>query len=125
VRPLLRTAEPTVRTKLRPLVQEAIPVVRELLPSVRLINRADPDLIRTVRVLTYVANELLFNPPGPEEGYLFQLAWFAHNGASLLSLEDAHGVAWRGLLMVGCSSLGQAIKVNPALAPIKDAAVCP
>ena len=97
VRPLLRTAEPTMRTKLRPLVHEAIPVVRELVPSVRLVNRADPDLIRTVRVLTYVVNELLYNPPGPEEGYLFQLAWFAHNGASLLSLEDAHGVVWRGL----------------------------
>lgn len=125
VRPLLTTAEPTVRTKLRPLVHEAIPVVRELLPSLRLVNRADPDLIRTVNVLTYVVNELLFNPDGAEEGYLFQLAWFAHNASSLLSIEDAHGVAWRGLLMVGCSTLGQQIKVNPALAPIKDAAVCP
>jgi phospholipid/cholesterol/gamma-HCH transport system substrate-binding protein len=125
VRPLLRTAEPTVRTKLRPLVHDTIPVVRELLPSVKLVNRADPDLIRTVNVLTYVVNELLFNPPGGEEGYLFQLAWFAHNGSSLLSLEDAHGAVWRGLVMVGCSTLGQGLSANPALAPIKDAAVCP
>jgi phospholipid/cholesterol/gamma-HCH transport system substrate-binding protein len=125
VRPLLTTAEPVVRTRLRPLVHDAIPVVRELLPSVRLVNRADPDLIRTVDVLTYVANELLYNPPGVEEGYLFHLAWFAHNGASLLSLQDAHGAVWRGLVMVGCSSLGQAIKANPALAPLGDAAVCP
>jgi phospholipid/cholesterol/gamma-HCH transport system substrate-binding protein len=125
VRPLLAKAEPTVRTKLRPLVREAIPVVRELLPSVRLVNRADPDVIRTVDVLTYVVNELLYNPPGAEEGYLFYVAWFAHNGSSLLSLEDAHGAVWRGLLMVGCSTLGQAIKANPALAPLGQAAVCP
>jgi phospholipid/cholesterol/gamma-HCH transport system substrate-binding protein len=125
VRPLLRTAEPVVRTRLRPLVHDAIPVVRELLPSVRLVNRADPDLIRSVRVLTYVVNELLYNPPGIEEGYLFHLAWFVHNGASMLSLEDAHGAVWRGLVMVGCSSLGQAIKANPALAPLGNAAVCP
>jgi phospholipid/cholesterol/gamma-HCH transport system substrate-binding protein len=125
VRPLLRTAEPVLRTRLRPLVHDAIPVVHELLPSVRLVNRADPDLIRTADVLTYVVNELLYNPPGAEEGYLFHLAWFAHNADSLLSVEDAHGVVWRGLLMVGCSSLGQALDANPALAPIKDAAVCP
>jgi phospholipid/cholesterol/gamma-HCH transport system substrate-binding protein len=125
VRPLLRTAEPVVRTRLRPLVRDAIPVVRELLPSVRLVNQSDPDLIRSVRVLTYVVNELLYNPPGIEEGYLFQLAWFVHNGASMLSLEDAHGAVWRGLVMVGCSSLGQAIKADPALAPLGNSAVCP
>jgi phospholipid/cholesterol/gamma-HCH transport system substrate-binding protein len=125
VRPLLRTAEPTLRTRLRPLVREAIPVVRELRPSVALVNRADPDLIRTVDVLTYVVNELLYNPPGSEEGYLFWLSWFAHNASSLLSIEDAHGVVWRGLLMVGCSTIGQQIKVDPALAPLGDSAVCP
>jgi phospholipid/cholesterol/gamma-HCH transport system substrate-binding protein len=125
VRPLLTTAEPVLRTRLRPLVREAIPVVQELLPSVRFVNRADPDLIRTVDVLTYVVNEVLHNPPGSEEGYLFHLAWFAHNASSLLSIQDAHGVVWRGLVMVGCSSVGQAIKVNPALAPLGDAAVCP
>ena len=125
VRPLLRTAEPTLRTKLRPLVREAIPVVRELRPSVRLVNRADPDLIRSVDVLTYVVNELLYDPPGAEEGYLFYLAWFAHNASSILSIEDAHGAVWRGLVMVGCSSVGQAIKVTPELAPLGDSAVCP
>ena len=103
VRPLLRTAEPTIRTRLRPLVRTAIPVVQELLPSVELVNRADPDLIRTVKVLTYVVNELLYNPPGPEEGYLFWTAWFVHNADSILSIQDAHGVAWRGLVVVGCS----------------------
>jgi phospholipid/cholesterol/gamma-HCH transport system substrate-binding protein len=125
VRPLLRTAEPTLRTRLRPLVRAATPVVGLLRPSVDLVNRADPNLIRTVDVLTYVVNELAYNPPGTEEGYLFWLAWFAHNASSILSIEDAHGVAWRGLLMVGCSTAGQVIKASPALAPLGNAAVCP
>jgi phospholipid/cholesterol/gamma-HCH transport system substrate-binding protein len=125
VRPLMRTAEPTLRTRLRPLVRAATPVVGLLQPSLDLVNRADPNLIRTVDVLTYVVNELAYNPPGTEEGYLFWLAWFAHNAASILSIEDAHGVAWRGLLMVGCSTAGQVIKVSPALAPLGNAAVCP
>lgn len=125
VRPLLRTAEPVLRTRLRPLVRDAIPIVRELRPSVDLVNRATPDLQRTLNVLTYVVNELHYNPPGSEEGYLFWLSWFAHNGASIFSIEDAHGVAWRGLAMVGCSSIGQAIKANPALIPLGQSALCP
>jgi phospholipid/cholesterol/gamma-HCH transport system substrate-binding protein len=125
VRPLLSTAEPTLRTRVRPLVRQAIPVVRELRPSVTLVNRADPDLLRTVKVLNYVVNELAYNPPGTEEGYLFWLAWFAHNASSILSVEDAHGAAWRGLVMVGCSTAGQVIKVTPALVPLGQSAACP
>jgi phospholipid/cholesterol/gamma-HCH transport system substrate-binding protein len=109
----------------RPLVRQAIPVVRELRPSVTLVNRADPDLLRTVKVLNYVVNELAYNPPGTEEGYLFWLAWFAHNASSILSIEDAHGAAWRGLVMVGCSTAGEVIKVTPALAPLGQSAACP
>ena len=89
------------------------------------INQADPDLIRSANVLDYVANELGYNPPGPEEGYLFWLAWFAHNDDSLLSIEDAQGAVWRGLVMVGCSTAGQLIASNPALAPLAASAVCP
>ena len=57
------------------------------------------------RVLNYVVNELGYNPPGPEEGYLFWLAWFFHNADSILSIEDAHGRRWRGGLITSCSTL--------------------
>ena len=43
----------------------------------------------------------------------------------MLSIDDAHGAVWRGLVMVGCSSAGQIIKANPALAPLGTSAVCP
>ena len=124
VRPLLRTAEPVLRDDLRPLVREATPLVRKLRPSVDFVNRSYRDLDQVLDIANYLVNELAYNPPGSEEGYLFWLPWFAHTGASVLSIEDAHGVAWRGLVMVGCSTVGQAISANPALAPLGNAAVC-
>ena len=125
VRPLLRDAAPILRDDLRPLVRDATPLLRDLRPSVRRLNPATANLVRTGKVLNYVVNELGYNPPGSEEGYLFWLAWFTHNANSILSIEDAHGSVWRGLVMVGCSSAGQVLTANPALAPILDAPICP
>jgi phospholipid/cholesterol/gamma-HCH transport system substrate-binding protein len=125
VRPLLRDAAPILRDDLRPLVRQATPLVRDLRPSVRRLNPATSGLVRTGGVLNYVVNELGYNPPGPEEGYLFWLAWFNHNANSILSIEDAHGGVWRGLVIVGCSSAGEVIGANPALAPLLNAPICP
>lgn len=125
VRPLLRDARPILRHDLRPLVREATPLLRDLRPSVRRLNPATRDLVRVGKDLNYVVNEMGYNPPGPEEGYLFWLAWFTHNANSILSIEDAHGAIWRGLVMVGCSSAGQVLGSNPALAPILSAPICP
>ena len=125
VRPLLRDATPILREDLRPLVREATPLVADLRPSVRDLEPATVDLVRTGKVLNHVANELGYNPPGPEEGYLFWTAWFIHNANSILTTEDAHGATWRGLAMVGCSSLGQLLNRNPALAPLGAVPICP
>jgi phospholipid/cholesterol/gamma-HCH transport system substrate-binding protein len=125
VRPLLRDAEPILREDLRPLVREATPLLAALRPSVDDLNRAAPPLVRTGKVLNYVVNELGYNPPGDEEGYLFWTAWFVHNAASILTTEDAHGATWRGLAMVGCSTFGQVLGSNPALAPLAAVPVCP
>jgi hypothetical protein len=51
-----------------------------------------PHLSKAFSVLNYVVNELGYNPPGAEEGYLFWTAWFFHNADSILSIEDAQGV---------------------------------
>jgi phospholipid/cholesterol/gamma-HCH transport system substrate-binding protein len=124
-RPLLRDATPVVRDHLRPLVREATPLVRDLSPAVASVNKSLPSLIATGKDANYVANELLYNPPGPEEGFAFWAAWFFHNSDSILSIEDAHGVAWRGLAVVGCSTLATVTAATPALAPLKDAGICP
>ena len=90
-----------MRDDLRPLVREAQPLLRELRPPLKRLDARRPSSSGSAKVLNYVANELGYNPPGKEEGYLFWTAWFNHNANSILSVEDAHGVAWRGLVMVG------------------------
>jgi phospholipid/cholesterol/gamma-HCH transport system substrate-binding protein len=113
-----------VRDHLRPLVREAAPLVRDLRPAVKYINDSLPPLIETGKDANYVANELLYNPPGPDEGFGFWAAWFFHNSDSIMSIEDAHGVAWRGLLVVSCSTLATVTAATPALAPLSDSGIC-
>ncbi len=123
-RPLLRQATPVVRDHLRPLVREATPLVRDLRPAVTNLDKSLPPLIATAQDANYIVNETLYNPPGPEEGFGFWASWFFHNADSILSIEDAHGVAWRGLLVASCSTLATATTATPALAALKDAGIC-
>lgn len=102
--PLLRDATPATQD-IRRLVRRSQPVLRDLRPAVRDLGAATPPLSGAFRVLERVVNELGYNPDGPEEGYLFWLAWFNHNAVSMLSTEDANGVAWRGLVVASCSAL--------------------
>ena len=125
VRPLLRDAEPILRKDLRPLVRETTPLLADLRPAVDDLRPATTDLVRTGKDLNYLVNELGYNPPGAEEGYLFWAAWFVHNANSILTTEDAHGATWRGLAMVGCSTFGQVLGSNPALAPLAAVPLCP
>jgi phospholipid/cholesterol/gamma-HCH transport system substrate-binding protein len=125
VRALLRVSAPILEYDLRPLVRQTTPLIADLRPSVKKLSPATDDLIRGVGVLNYVVNELGYNPPGPEEGYLFWLAWFTHNSNNILSVEDAHGGTWRGLIVVGCSTAGQVIDFAPVLAPLLTAPICP
>jgi len=104
-RPLLDRAEPILRTQLRPFTRDAQPVARDLGPAARDLTKVTPSLSNAFRVLVYVANELGYNPPGDNEGFLFWLAWFVHNANSLLSTQDAHGAVWRGLLVADCKAL--------------------
>jgi phospholipid/cholesterol/gamma-HCH transport system substrate-binding protein len=122
--PLLRTGTPILRNDLRPLVREATPLLRRLRPSLGDLNRATPDLIRVGEVLNYLANELGYNPPGREEGFLFHLAWFAHNTNSIVSVEDANGAVVRGLAQFSCSTLGTLAGI-PIAALIEATGACP
>ncbi|MDX6698423.1 MAG: phospholipid/cholesterol/gamma-HCH transport system substrate-binding protein [Solirubrobacteraceae bacterium] len=115
--PLVARTEPFLRTQVRPLVREAAPVVADLGPAIANLQVLSPHLKTAFSVFDYVANELAYNPAGDDEGYLFWLAWFAHNANSALSTEDAHGPAIRGLALVSCSSLAS----QPSLGPVLQA----
>jgi phospholipid/cholesterol/gamma-HCH transport system substrate-binding protein len=105
LRPLVTEATPIIRDRVRPFVDSAIPSLRELYPATVALRGTASELPPVVQRLNYIVNELLYNPPGAEEGYLFWTSWFFHNAASMLSTQDAHGGAWRGLVLFSCSSL--------------------
>jgi phospholipid/cholesterol/gamma-HCH transport system substrate-binding protein len=107
LRPLVREATPIVRNKLRPFVKAGVPALRELRPATAALGGTLTDMPSITRRLNYIVNELTYNPPGSEEGYLFWTPWFSHNSASMLSTQDAHGSAWRGLALFSCSTLQQ------------------
>ena len=100
-------------------------MVADLRPTTTNLLADTPDLTRTFGVLRYVVNELAYNPPGSEEGYLFWLAWFGHNSNSLLSEGDAHGIFWRGQTMVSCSTLTALGQAGSPLAALGNLLPCP
>jgi phospholipid/cholesterol/gamma-HCH transport system substrate-binding protein len=125
VDPLLRDARPAA-TRIRGLVHRAVPVANDLRPALKNLNAVTPHLSNAFSVLNYVVNELGYNPAGPEEGYLFWAAWFFHNADSILSIEDANGVAWRGGLIASCSTLSGLPTNAPELALLMpQLPVCP
>jgi phospholipid/cholesterol/gamma-HCH transport system substrate-binding protein len=124
VDPLLRDATPAA-ARIGTLTREALPVARALGPALDDLRQVTPRLSEAFSVLNRVVNELGHNPGGPEEGYLFWLAWFAHNANSILAIDDAQGVAWRGALMVSCSSYGALQQTAPVVAAVAAAPVCP
>jgi phospholipid/cholesterol/gamma-HCH transport system substrate-binding protein len=134
-RPFLRDTTPVIQNQLRPFARQALPTVKALRPATNDLAQVTPKLTTTLKNLNEVLNELAYNPPGKEEGYLFWLSWLNHDGASIFSVQDAHGPIRRGTILAPCSTLAvldQIGSVQPALgtaagllhAP-KTSAVCP
>ncbi len=105
-RPFLRTTTPVIRNELRPFARDVRPTVRDLRDAASDLAVVTPRLTKTVRVVNSLLNTLAYNPPGPEEGYLFWGAWANHIGATVFGTQDAHGPIRRGLVLVSCAGLG-------------------
>jgi len=123
IRPFVRETTPVLRDEIRPFVRASRPTVRELRPAMRDLSRAAPDLRRTFGVVNYLLDELAYNPPGKEEGYLFWVAWANHLGNQLFTTQDAHGPIRRGLFVTTCQDvpvLNQVAQSNPLLGVLTD-----
>jgi phospholipid/cholesterol/gamma-HCH transport system substrate-binding protein len=135
MRPFLRETTPIIRTQLRPFARDVRPTVRDLRVAAKDLAVVTPRLTRTFKVLNSFLNELAYNPPGSEEGYLFWSAWTAHAGATIFTTQDAHGPIRRGLVLISCPAftvLDQVTAANPQLSTLiqllnipRQSEVCP
>ena len=89
---------------------------------------ATPDLTSTFKVVNYLLDQLAYNPPGQEEGYLFWVAWANHIGNQIFTTQDAHGPIRRGLFITTCQDvpvLNQVAQANPLLGTLTDLLAIP
>ncbi len=117
-RPFFRETTPIIRDQIRPFARDVQPTVRDLRLASEDLAVVTPRLARSFRVLNDFFDTLAYNPPGAVEPHLFWAAWGAHAGATLWSLQDAHGPVRRGIVLVGCityNSLEQIVIANPQL----------
>jgi phospholipid/cholesterol/gamma-HCH transport system substrate-binding protein len=91
--------------QIKPFVTAALPLARQLPPLASDLKIEVPDLIDAFKVLLYSTNELAYDPGGKNPGFLYWLAWFAHNSDSFISASDANGPVWRTVLVSNCDSL--------------------
>jgi phospholipid/cholesterol/gamma-HCH transport system substrate-binding protein len=117
-RPFFRESTPIIRDQIRPFARDVQPTVRDLRVATERLAVVSPRLTRSFGVLNRFFNTLAYNPPGAAEPFLFWSAWGAHAGATLWSLQDAHGPVRRGVVLIGCptyNSLEQIVIANPQL----------
>ncbi|HEY1359846.1 MAG TPA: MlaD family protein [Thermoleophilaceae bacterium] len=104
-RPFLRETTPVIQHELRPFARDVQPVVRHLRTATADLAVITPKQTRVFKFLNALVNTLAFNPSGSEEGYLFWASWVNHAGATVFSIQDAHGPIRRGLFLASCSGL--------------------
>jgi phospholipid/cholesterol/gamma-HCH transport system substrate-binding protein len=116
--PFFRETTPIIRNQIRPFAIDVQPTVRDLRQAAAKLGVVTPRLTKSFKVLNKFFNILAYNPPGAAEPFLFWSGWTAHNGATLYTLQDAHGPVRRGLVLVGCpayQTLGSVVQGNPQL----------
>jgi phospholipid/cholesterol/gamma-HCH transport system substrate-binding protein len=89
-------------SQIPPFENAVAPLTEELPPLQKGLDQTVPALTSSFKVLTYVSNEFAYNPGGKNPGFLYWLAWFAHNSNSFISSSDANGPAWRSMLLTTC-----------------------
>jgi phospholipid/cholesterol/gamma-HCH transport system substrate-binding protein len=104
-------------SQIRRFERATVPLASQLAPITGLLTQAVPPLTDSFKVLEYVTNELAYNPGAGNPGFLYWLAWFAHNADSFFSSSDANGPAWRSLLIADCQSLSS---LSPSLRELLD-----
>lgn len=114
---------PVIKDELRPFTKQAAAPAAALKPAAAGLAATTPKLNQSFQVLNQLFDQLAYNPPGKQEGYLFWLAWANHSLASAFGNQDAHGATFRTNLYANCpvlKTLRVIGKVNPLLGTLAD-----
>jgi len=104
-RTLIRAAALLPLNKIKQFESVVLPLTRILPGLETALDKVVPELTDTFKVLEYVTNEGAYDPGGGNPGFLYWIAWFAHNTDSFMGSSDANGSAWRTLTLTTCSGL--------------------
>jgi phospholipid/cholesterol/gamma-HCH transport system substrate-binding protein len=104
-RTVLRSAALLPLEEIRPFVSAVRPLARKLPTLAANLKVEVPAQVDSFKVLAYTTNELAYNPGGRNPGFLYWLAWFAHNSDSFISTSDANGPVWRMVVLSSCGSV--------------------
>jgi phospholipid/cholesterol/gamma-HCH transport system substrate-binding protein len=123
--PALRALRPAARAfkpaqeALQPFFEQTVgPIENQIRPFTRQVRKPFKHLNATAKPLAKglvslksgftdlnaLFNELAYNPPGQEEGYLFWLTWLNHNANSVFLTQDATGPLRRGIIILSCQT---------------------
>jgi phospholipid/cholesterol/gamma-HCH transport system substrate-binding protein len=105
----LRGLVPLPAGELTGFVDSVAPLAASVRPAARDLAASAPLLENAFGVLGRATNALTYKADADSQSYLFYLAWFAHNAASALSTQDAHGASFRGYAMFSCASSGSQV----------------
>jgi phospholipid/cholesterol/gamma-HCH transport system substrate-binding protein len=121
--PFFAKTAPVIQKQLRPFTEEVQPIARELRAPARSLAKSTPDLVKFTEVFNSLFNELAYDPPGKENGFMFYLPWANHNTNSTVSSQDGIGTLRRAMLMISCSQLNtleQFSKPSPTTGTIRN-----
>jgi phospholipid/cholesterol/gamma-HCH transport system substrate-binding protein len=96
-----RTLAP-IRDQIRPFTRTTRRPLRHIAQAADPLGRTVSNTAGTFTDLNRLFNAWAYNPPGPEEGYLFWTAWLNHNANNIGFLQDAHGPLPRGIVLQSC-----------------------
>jgi phospholipid/cholesterol/gamma-HCH transport system substrate-binding protein len=104
---LAKPSTPIIKNQIRPFVVAAQPLVRNLEPAAINLANATPNLSKTFTVVNHFLNILGYNPPSPQHGYLWWLAWLGHVGKTVFAVQDGNGDFRQAIIQLSCTALSQ------------------
>ncbi len=102
LQPFFEQTKGPIKNQIRPFASQVQPVLSDLRSASGPLASSAKQLKGSFTELTDLLNGLAYNPQGPEEGYLYYLAWLNHNVNSTELLQDAAGPVTRNIPMYSC-----------------------